>query len=213
MPPGCSPPPSSSATPLPDQVARRGHARRLPFPEPFGFVERIAVGQRQAVQDTTHQRRLPVRQFGAALPVDLPDTRGHVTRRQEPRVAAVDDGTAGGQRTGGGQQCVQVGRANDLLAIGAVNAATRLGVAVPDDLTIVGYDDIDFDFDFDETAGVALTTVRRPARAIGRQAAEILLREVTDGAAPTEPVFKPELVIRPSSLPVRAGVTGTTAGL
>lgn len=87
-------PTSSSATPLPDQVARRGHARRLPFPEPFGFVERIAVGQRQAVQDTTHQRRLPVRQFGAALPVDLPDTRGHVTRRQEPRVAAVDDGTA-----------------------------------------------------------------------------------------------------------------------
>lgn len=98
--------------------------------------------------------------------------------------------------------------ANDLLAIGAVNAATRLGVSVPDDLTIVGYDDIDFA----ETAGVALTTVRQPARAIGRRAAELLLREVTDGAAPTSLVFKPELVVRSSSLPVTTGVAGTTAG-
>lgn len=89
-----------------------------------------------------------------------------------------------------------------------MNAATRLGVAVPDDLTIVGYDDIDFA----ETAGVALTAVRQPARAIGRQAAELLLREVTDGAAPTSLVFKPELVIRSSSRPVMAAVAGTTFG-
>ncbi|MGY0021312.1 LacI family DNA-binding transcriptional regulator [Streptomyces sp. cg35] len=92
--------------------------------------------------------------------------------------------------------------ANDLLAIGAVNAATRRGVSVPEELTIVGYDDIDFA----ETAGVALTTVRQPARAIGRRAAELLLQQVADPQAErANVVFQPELVIRSSSRAVRTG--------
>ncbi|NEB75811.1 LacI family transcriptional regulator [Streptomyces sp. SID14478] len=92
--------------------------------------------------------------------------------------------------------------ANDLLAIGAVNAAMRLGIAVPQELAIVGYDDIDFA----ETAGVALTTVRQPAREIGRRAAQLLLEEVADPTAerPTV-VFRPELVTRTSSGPAPAG--------
>lgn len=86
--------------------------------------------------------------------------------------------------------------ANDLLAIGVLNACVRRGVAVPDELSVVGYDDISFA----ETASVPLTTVAQPARRLGVEAAQLLL-----GGEQRSVVFSPELVVRSSTRPAPAG--------
>jgi DNA-binding LacI/PurR family transcriptional regulator len=70
--------------------------------------------------------------------------------------------------------------ANDLMAIGALDAALESGLRVPEDLAIVGVDDID-------AAGLvrpALTTIRIPAVEIGRSAGDLLLRRIAEGASP-----------------------------
>ena len=78
------------------------------------------------------------------------------------------------------------------------------GVGVPDDLAIVGYDDIEFA----AAAAVPLTSVRQPAVTMGALAAELLLEEI-DAEATSAPhehrrvVLQPELVVRHSSLAAR----------
>jgi LacI family transcriptional regulator len=85
---------------------------------------------------------------------------------------------------------------NDLLALGALYELLRRGVRVPDDIAIVGYDDIGFA----ESAAVPLSSVRQPRQHLGARAAELLLEE--SGGAPhthDHVVFEPELVVRASS--------------
>ncbi|MBS2535116.1 LacI family DNA-binding transcriptional regulator [Catenulispora sp. NF23] len=89
---------------------------------------------------------------------------------------------------------------NDLIALGMLQGLFAAGVAVPRDVAIVGYDDLEV------AAGavVPLTSIRRPATRVGIAAAEILVEE--SGAAAgqhvhRELVFQPELVVRASSLP------------
>jgi LacI family transcriptional regulator len=83
--------------------------------------------------------------------------------------------------------------ANDTVAIGALNTALRLGMAVPDDVTVVGFDDT-------EMAGwpaFALTTVAVPMPAMARRAAEVLLARMSgelDG--PVQETFETRLVAR-----------------
>ncbi len=61
--------------------------------------------------------------------------------------------------------------ANDLLALGAITEAREAGLHVPDDLSVVGFDDIFFS----RLANPSLTTVTQPMRAIGGQAAQLLI--------------------------------------
>ena len=82
--------------------------------------------------------------------------------------------------------------ANDLLAIGVVNACVRRGVAVPDELSVVGYDDISFA----ETASVALTTVAQPGRRLGSEAARLLFEAER---LPRNATFTPSLRVRASA--------------
>ncbi len=91
--------------------------------------------------------------------------------------------------------------ANDLLALGLLQEMTRQGVAVPDEMAIVGYDDILFA----EAAAVPLTSVRQPRHLLGRTAAELLLEEATGdpGHVHRQIQFKPDLVVRASSRPTR----------
>ncbi|KUH40470.1 LacI family transcriptional regulator [Streptomyces kanasensis] len=89
--------------------------------------------------------------------------------------------------------------ANDLLALGLLQTVHAAGVRVPEDLAVVGYDDIEFA----EASLIPLTSVRQPAAEMGRLATELLLEE--SGAAPEEHrhrriVLQPELVVRRSSL-------------
>jgi LacI family transcriptional regulator len=86
--------------------------------------------------------------------------------------------------------------ANDLLALGLLQQCVMLRMTVPDDLAIVGYDDIDFA----AAAAVPLSSVRQPRRELGRRAAELLLAETTDpNHQHQQVVFTPELVVRAST--------------
>jgi LacI family transcriptional regulator len=92
--------------------------------------------------------------------------------------------------------------ANDLIALGVLQTIYAAGIRVPDQMAIVGYDDIEFA----AAAAVPLTSVRQPAFQIGTTATELLIDE-TDGLTETHEhqrvVFQPELVVRRSSLPAR----------
>jgi LacI family transcriptional regulator len=87
--------------------------------------------------------------------------------------------------------------ANDLLALGVLQEMTRRVIRVPEDIAIVGYDDIEFA----AAAAVPLTSVRQPRHLLGRTAAELLIEETgSDGAHEhRRVVFEPELVVRDSS--------------
>jgi LacI family transcriptional regulator, galactose operon repressor len=89
---------------------------------------------------------------------------------------------------------------NDLLAIGLLQGFVTAGLRVPDDMAIVGYDDIAFA----AAAAVPLSSVRQPRLAIGCRAAELLFEEIQaidrDVAHEHQQVrFEPELVVRRSS--------------
>lgn len=84
---------------------------------------------------------------------------------------------------------------NDLLALGLLHGLIGAGVAIPDELSLVGYDDIEF-ADF---AIVPLTTIRHPSAALGAAAVRLLLGLETE--ANLEGRFAPEIVVRATSLP------------
>jgi len=69
--------------------------------------------------------------------------------------------------------------ANDLLALGVLQALTRAGVRVPADIALIGYDDIYFA----ASAAIPLTSVRQPAWEMGRSAAELLMAEIDAGSS------------------------------
>ncbi|MBO0899252.1 LacI family DNA-binding transcriptional regulator [Cellulomonas sp. zg-ZUI222] len=86
---------------------------------------------------------------------------------------------------------------NDLLALGALRALRRAGVAVPEQMAVVGYDDI-------PVLGllpVPLTSVRQPTHTLGWTAADLLLREAAAGRGVEHQrvLFQPELVVRAST--------------
>jgi LacI family transcriptional regulator len=86
--------------------------------------------------------------------------------------------------------------ANDLIALGVLQEMTRNRIRVPEDIAIVGYDDIDFA----ASAAVPLTSVRQPRQQLGRTAARLLLEETSDEAHQHHQViFEPELIVRQSA--------------
>ncbi|MGH9249076.1 MAG: LacI family DNA-binding transcriptional regulator [Acidimicrobiales bacterium] len=111
----------------------------------------------------------------------------------------VAEGRSGGSRIAGMARSVRPTAAfcaNDLLALGLLQQCVALGIRVPDDLAIVGYDDIEFA----AGAAVPLTSVRQPRRQLGRTAAELLIDETTNPDHEHRQVlFTPELVARMST--------------
>ena len=85
---------------------------------------------------------------------------------------------------------------NDLIALGVLQEMTRNRIRVPEDIAIVGYDDIDFA----AAAAVPLTSVRQPRQQLGRSAARMLMDEVTaDTHQHQQVIFEPELIVRQST--------------
>jgi LacI family transcriptional regulator len=87
--------------------------------------------------------------------------------------------------------------ANDLLALGFLQAMAVAGLRVPRDMAIVGYDDIDFA----RAAAVPLSSVRQPAELLGRSAMELLQEEVAaaERHRHRQVIFQPDLIVRESS--------------
>jgi DNA-binding LacI/PurR family transcriptional regulator len=86
--------------------------------------------------------------------------------------------------------------ASDVLALGAVRGARRLGLEVPDDISVVGYDDSTFMACTDPP----LTTIRQPIEAMGQATVSLLVGLVAGGDAPADELFfEPELVVRGST--------------
>jgi DNA-binding LacI/PurR family transcriptional regulator len=89
---------------------------------------------------------------------------------------------------------------NDVSAIGAVRAFREAGLRIPQDVSIVGFDDV-------QSAAFqnpGLTTVRQPLRTMGILAAEAILRQITSPAehlSSRQVVVDPELVVRESTSP------------
>jgi LacI family transcriptional regulator len=97
---------------------------------------------------------------------------------------------------------------NDISAIGAIRALREAGHRVPEDVSVVGFDDI-------QSAAYqnpGLTTVRQPLRRMGEIAADIMLRRIAAGARAAYPrsiVVDPELVVRGTTARARAGAAAT----
>ncbi|GAA3445959.1 LacI family DNA-binding transcriptional regulator [Planomonospora venezuelensis] len=87
--------------------------------------------------------------------------------------------------------------ANDLLALGMLRGLLHAGVRVPDDVALIGYDDIDFA----AASAVSLTSIRQPTYQLGRVATELLLDECDNPGthAHQQIMFQPELVVREST--------------
>ncbi|HYN97904.1 MAG TPA: LacI family DNA-binding transcriptional regulator [Pilimelia sp.] len=90
---------------------------------------------------------------------------------------------------------------NDTAALGVLRGLGRHGLAVPRDMSVVGYDDVQFA----ACLSPPLTTVRQPRYELGRAAAELLLSESTPDHEHQERIFRPVLVVRGSTGPPAGG--------
>ncbi|HEY2543369.1 MAG TPA: LacI family DNA-binding transcriptional regulator [Gaiellaceae bacterium] len=173
--------------------------------EDLGFP-RISVDDHSAVEQAmTHLRSLGHDRIGMVLgPADhMPSRRklaafeelGGARELVERGMFSMESGQAAGtkllQKGATGVVC-----ASDVLALGVVRAARREGVVVPDDLSVVGFDDSALMACTDPP----LTTVRQPIEAMGRAAVNTLFSLVSGSPVSTqELLFAPELVVRGST--------------
>ena len=88
--------------------------------------------------------------------------------------------------------------ANDMMAIGALSYCQRAGLRIPEDISVVGFDDLPF------TALLTpgLTTVRQPAREMGIAATKLLLGMVAGEVQASPPPVAVSLIVRESTGPV-----------
>jgi LacI family transcriptional regulator len=91
--------------------------------------------------------------------------------------------------------------ANDLMAAGAIRELHSRGMRVPEDISVMGFDDAPLA----EMVFPALTTMRQPLQDMAHAAVSLLLSRVTsgDGGAPVRKVLSTSLVIRDSTAPAR----------
>ncbi len=96
---------------------------------------------------------------------------------------------------------------NDIAAIGAIRAIQDAGLRVPEDVSVIGFDDIISAAYYRPS----LTTVRQPLREMGTAGAELLLERIAhpERPYPSEIVMQPDLIVRESTGPAPASVKRT----
>ncbi len=106
----------------------------------------------------------------------------------------IENGAEGFETVMGQGQPTAVFCGNDVLAVGALRRARELGLDVPGDVSIIGFDDIELS----QVTYPMLTTVHVPHREMGKQAAHALVRHLVDGVPITSMELKTELRLRAS---------------
>jgi LacI family transcriptional regulator len=89
---------------------------------------------------------------------------------------------------------------NDVSAMGSIRALHESGLRVPDDVSILGFDDI-------QSAAFqvpSLTTIRQPLQKMGMTAAEMLLKKLASQTTPDLIRVNPELIVRESTTRARS---------
>lgn len=85
---------------------------------------------------------------------------------------------------------------SDILALSVISAAGELGLSVPGDVSVSGFDDVDYTMMFHPH----LTTVAQPCNEMGQRSLELLLRVLADPGRPPEQIFVPHtLKVREST--------------
>ncbi|WGF88937.1 LacI family DNA-binding transcriptional regulator [Marinivivus vitaminiproducens] len=163
-----------------EHLVALGHRRIAHAGGPLGNIlteERLRGFQEAIVRAGLDPRHTPVRHGDFAIPAG----------------EAAADRLLAGRRPPTAIVC-----ASDHIAIGAMRAARKRGLAVPRDLSVVGFDDIPFAAAFDP----AISTVRQPRFAMGAAAMRLLL-DVLAGRTPDpdEIVLPTELVLRATTAP------------
>jgi LacI family transcriptional regulator, galactose operon repressor len=86
--------------------------------------------------------------------------------------------------------------ANDLLAVGVLRVLRDEGLRVPQDVALVGYDDVEYSALLEPS----LTTIHQPKYELGYSAMELLLREIEGSSEFTQTIYTPTLEVRESTL-------------
>jgi LacI family repressor for deo operon, udp, cdd, tsx, nupC, and nupG len=86
---------------------------------------------------------------------------------------------------------------SDSMAISFMKTVMEAGVRVPDDLSVVGFDGIEFA----EYVTPTLTTIQQPRNEIGRTGARLLLEELATGTRPKSVKLEAPLIVRDSTAP------------
>ncbi len=100
-----------------------------------------------------------------------------------------------------GKEFTAILSANDEMALGAMRAMHEHGVRIPEDVSIIGFDDLDYI----RFLPVPLTTIRQDFDVLGKQTAEFLISLIEDPDTPAyQRVLTPELVVRQSTGTVKS---------
>lgn len=203
----------------PDRYAKLS-GRQVPFVLINGYNERISApfvspddraAMRMAVQHLVElgheriglavgQRRyVPVLRKIEGFTAALRDILGCTPEEADARVRHTLFSVEGGHAAAGAlldQGCTAIVCGSDMMALGAIRAVRQRGLTVPQDVSVVGFDDSPL-IAFTEPP---LTTIRQPVEAMATAAVDALLEEVGGNPAQrAEFVFEPELVVRGST--------------
>jgi LacI family transcriptional regulator len=176
-----------------EHVVRLGHSR----------IGHVAGPQNIS---TGHRRYLGFLESMRAAGLEMPGE--HV--RFSASFTEAEGARVSGELLGGGDDITAIVAANDRLAIGCYDTLEASGLRCPDDVSIVGFNDMPFV----DRLRPPLTSVRVPQREIGTEAANLLLQRLVDGSqTPREILLEPTLVVRGSTgPPPRAGSARRRAG-
>ncbi|EYR63468.1 LacI family transcriptional regulator [Actinotalea ferrariae CF5-4] len=168
-----------------------------------------SLGHREIGLAIGPDRYIPARRKLAAFTAALRrrDPSDDPSRHVVTTLFTVEGGqAAGGELMDSGHTAVVC--ASDLMALGAIRAARSRGLAVPDDVSVVGFDDSPLIAFTDPP----LTTIRQPVVSMGEAAVSALVSEISGTRVPrSELLFHPELIVRGSTGAARPAATVTEA--